>query len=103
MTTQLMTTQLLFINKISDVEFEVLAKYNSKYMGRFVMDIDGYFYYEDTNKFGGYQSSEYLRELAESLEAINKPHDDMVRRELDEYKNRHTALYGPTLESTKPF
>ena len=88
---------ILKAEKISDVEVSITATFNGKYMGRLIMDVDGYFYYQaDTGNPNGYWSQEVLKELATLLEIINKPHNDRVIADLEKYKNENTPLYAPT-------
>lgn len=80
-----MKSQLLTLNKVSEIEFSLESKFNGKYIGKFIMDIDGYFYYEAVKVRDGYWSQELLKELATLLEDINKPHNDRVARDLERY------------------
>jgi hypothetical protein len=52
---------------------------NSKHIGDFIRDVDGYFYYW-ANDYGCW-SSNTLRVIAEKLEEINEPYE----KEVEEY------------------
>lgn len=58
-----------------------LVYYNTKCLGAFSMDIDGYYYYW-TNNDSGCWNSNALRMIADALDEINKPYDDHIKENL---------------------
>lgn len=66
--------------KLSDALYEVKA--NGKYIGDFIMDVDGYFYYwRDVSLFGA-SSAHILREIANALDGVNKDWDEHLKENL---------------------
>lgn len=72
------------LEKISDNLYDVW--FNINYLGRFVLDTDGFYdFLIDDNNNNGYWSAYQLRAIADKLDEVNKPYNDS----LDEYfKNR---------------
>lgn len=54
---------------------------NDKHVGNFVLDVDGYYYYEPL-KTSGLYNDYTLIELGQKLKEINKPYDDFVKESL---------------------
>ena len=52
--------------------------FNRVHLGEFIRDHDGFFYYVDTVKDGGTWSSNSLKMIANKLDEINKPHEDLL-------------------------
>jgi uncharacterized protein (DUF2164 family) len=52
--------------------------FNRVHLGEFIRDNDGFFYYVDTVKDGGMWSSNSLKMIANKLDEINKPHEDLL-------------------------
>jgi hypothetical protein len=71
-------TDFIILKKWSASCYKVYFNFNNAHLGRFVRDLDGYFYYipKDGN---GHWNSVSLRYIADALDLINKPHDDQIK------------------------
>jgi len=66
--------------KLNEHTFKIYHKPNGKYLGKAVMDIDGYYYYwPSDNLSSGSWSSYTLREIADILEELNKEYEKSVK------------------------
>lgn len=52
--------------------------FGERQIGYFIMDVDGYYYFDFLTTPSGWWSSDKLKMVAELLEKMNKPYDDMV-------------------------
>lgn len=58
--------------------FVYAVAFNQKYIGDFVLDVDGYYYFHIDNNKGSW--TEYsLRVVADALEELNKPYNDYFK------------------------
>jgi hypothetical protein len=62
---------------VNDVIQRVL--FGNKLVGSFIMDVDGYYYFEKTTQGNGFWTSHSLRMIADLLDSINKPHNDKIK------------------------
>ena len=58
--------------------------YGEKHIGYFIMDVDGYFYFDHITTNEGFWTSYSLRMIADLLDEMNKPYDDRLK---DYFKN----------------
>lgn len=75
---------MITLNKITENLYEALFSQNSKTLGFFDRDIDGYFYFEDYKSQNGVWSSYALRAIADKLDEINKDWDEQIKKLEDE-------------------
>lgn len=62
-------------------QFVYAVAFNQKYIGDFILDVDGYYYFHiDNNK--GYWNEYSLRVVADALEVINKPYNNIIKNKL---------------------
>ena len=61
---------------INEVNHRVM--FNNRIIGYFIMDLDGYYYFDYDTDTNGLWTSHSLRMVADLLEEINKPHDDKI-------------------------
>lgn len=64
-------------------EYEIRAEVNGKYIGRAVMDVDGYFYI-DLLSNGGVWSHEALIGIGTVVAELNKGMDDHLKKYMEE-------------------
>ncbi len=68
--------------------YDVTYDFNNNYtIGRFSLDVDGYYHFwynNDKNRYGSWGSNT-LRSIADALDVINKPYDDHIK----EYFKNH--------------
>lgn len=57
---------------------------NGVFVGECIYGDDGYYYWWPNKKLSGFVSAEYLRELADILDNLNKDWDEQVRKDLSE-------------------
>lgn len=69
---------MLNIVKIDNC-YEVIVKSNDKLIGKFVPDVDGFFYFLPENNNKGLWSDYTLIEIGNRLKEINKPWDDHLK------------------------
>jgi hypothetical protein len=62
---------------INDHHHKVL--FGEKLIGYFIMDVDGYYYFDYVTVQNGLWTSYSLRMVADLLEEMNKPYDDKVK------------------------
>lgn len=55
---------------------------NKTHIGYFIMDIDGYYYFDTLTNSKGWFTSYSLRMVADLLDVMNKPYDDKLNKEL---------------------
>jgi hypothetical protein len=51
----------------------------------FVCDLDGYYYFWPAGG-RGHLDANHLRAIADKLDEINKPWDEQIKREIEQYK-----------------
>lgn len=62
---------LLRISKVNDFEYDVIVETNDKFIGRFICDVDGFYYFSPLGN--NYLLSDYaLIELGEKLKELNR-------------------------------
>jgi hypothetical protein len=61
---------------INEVNHRVM--FNNRIIGYFIMDLDGYYYFDYDADTNGLWTSHSLRMVADLLEEINKPHEDKI-------------------------
>ena len=87
-----------------DKDFKVFTD-TGKLLGEFIMDCDGFRYYvrEETNS--GWENSFSLRLVADKLDEVNKPYNDVIDKyfdmERDSFEIRAEKEYGGVLKSGK--
>jgi hypothetical protein len=62
---------------INDHHHKVL--FGERLIGYFIMDVDGYYYFDYVTTPNGLWTSYSLRMIADLLEKMNKPHDDKIK------------------------
>jgi len=62
---------------INDHHHKVL--FGERLIGYFIMDVDGYYYFDYVTTPNGLWTSYSLRMVADLLEEMNKPYDDNVK------------------------
>jgi len=55
---------------------------NGKFIGEFIMDVDGYFYFWAENNLGAWPSY-LLRDIADKMDELNKSWNEQVEKELN--------------------
>jgi hypothetical protein len=75
----------LKLNYINDCLINVYFSENNKYIGDFVMLVDGYFYYQP-NKDLGVFSSQTLVLISDKLIELNNFWDEKIKKDLNKYK-----------------
>lgn len=55
---------------------------NGKFIGEFIMDVDGYFYFWSENNLGAWPSY-LLRDIADKMDELNKSWNEQVEKELN--------------------
>jgi hypothetical protein len=70
---------------ISNGLLDVYYSENGKFLGQFIRDVDGYFYFKQSNE-GGLWSFETLTIIAESLKVKNRKWDERVMKGLQRKK-----------------
>ena len=82
------------LEKVNNFVYNVIAS-NGKNIGKFELDVDGYFYFWD-NKDSGAWSSYSLRLIADKLDGINKPFkenvDNYFEQERKDFEEREKEL-----------
>ena len=78
------------LEKQSDNLYDVW--FNVKYLGRFVKDVDGFFYYWGDESLSGSWSSYQLRAIADKLDEINKPYEEVVDEYFDQERRDFEEL-----------
>jgi len=77
------------LEKINEHSYKIY--YNSmpgntgKYLGKFIMDVDGFYYYWPCEKLTGSWSSYSLRGIADKLDELNKEYEENIK----EYFREH--------------
>ena len=71
------TETKLTIEEIDKTNHKVL--FGDRLLGYFIMDIDGYYYFDYVTAPNGLWTSYSLRMVADLLEEINKPHEDKIK------------------------
>lgn len=54
----------------------------TQYIGNFVMDVDGFFYYSPSKKLDGLWSEHSMREVADKLKELNKDWEEQIDRQM---------------------
>ena len=67
------------IHKKTDLGSYYVYTNTDVYIGVFVMDVDGYYYYWPEKEKGGCWSPWMLRDVTDKLDEVNKPWDDIVQ------------------------
>lgn len=75
---EIIQTDFIILKKWSASCYKVYFAFNEADLGRFILDIDGYFYYIPKNGNGHWNSTS-LRQIADALDLINKPHDEQIK------------------------
>jgi hypothetical protein len=65
--------------KLNGHTYKIYVISNGKYIGNAIMDIDGYYYYWPSDKLTGSWSSYILREIADTLDELNKEYEKSVK------------------------
>jgi len=68
----------LTTEKIGDNHFKVIFGGN-RHIGYAIMDVDGYYYFEQTTQANGFWSSYALRMISDLLDEINLDHENKIR------------------------
>jgi hypothetical protein len=55
---------------------------NGKFIGEFIMDVDGYFYFWSENNLGAWPSY-LLRDIADKMDELNKSWNEQLEKELN--------------------
>lgn len=63
--------------------YKYIVFYNTKYIGYFYCEIDGYYVFVPDTSEGGFWSAYSLRWIADKLDIINKPWDDSIKAYFD--------------------
>jgi hypothetical protein len=71
------TEKKLTTEPINDHHHKVL--FGERLIGYFIMDVDGYYYFDYVTTPNGLWTSYSLRMVADLLEEMNKPYDDNVK------------------------
>jgi hypothetical protein len=71
------TEKKLITEPINDHHHKVL--FGERLIGYFIMDVDGYYYFDYVTTPNGLWTSYSLRMIADLLEEMNKPHDDKIK------------------------
>jgi hypothetical protein len=74
------------IEKINEHCYKIYHGSNRKYLGKFIMDVDGFYYYWPCEKLTGSWSSYSLRGIADKLDELNKEYEENVK----EYFREHS-------------
>lgn len=56
----------------------------SKNIGKFIQDVDGFYYYHPKLKGGGLWSEHTMRMIADKLKNLNKPWNDYIEKNLND-------------------
>jgi hypothetical protein len=59
--------------------------FGDKLIGYFIMDVDGYYYFDYVTVQNGLWTSYSLRMVADILEEMNRPYDDIIKSSYEEY------------------
>jgi hypothetical protein len=68
---------LLVFSKINENMYNINVKSNGKLIGVLIRDVDGMWYFSDSNKDGAYWPSHALSEIVDKLDDLNEPLEDL--------------------------
>lgn len=71
--------ELLKVDKHETGVYKV-SYYNGVYLGEFVTGDDGYLVYFPSKRNNGFWSSSAIRAIADKLDELNKPWDDVIQK-----------------------
>jgi hypothetical protein len=72
--------EILKLQEINESKYEVLLNSNSKLVGYFIQQIDGYFHFSLPDPNSEVWSDYVLLELGSKLKELNKPWDDYLQK-----------------------
>ena len=75
------------VDTASPYKKEVQVCSSGKYLGDFIQDIDGYYYFWISEYSEGCWGAHELIEIGEKLKAINKPYDDELKKYFENESN----------------
>lgn len=76
--------------RITDSHFDVIFSPNQKVVGKFILDVDGFFYFWPEREDGAW-SSWSMKEIAEMMEDMNREWEEKIKEHFEE-KTKKTKL-----------
>lgn len=74
-----------------DNYYEVRVESSNKLIGKFVQDVDGFFYFSQEERDGGLWSDYILLEVGSKLKQINEPWLKQIEKYFEENESSHHA------------
>ena len=88
-----MANEVLRVEQITEgLVYKLYPKDSNHLVGSFIADVDGYLYFwEEPNNKGSW-SAHVLREIADKLDALNKPWNDYINAYFAEQESIQTIV-----------
>lgn len=61
------------------IYYKSMPESNGKYLGKFIMDVDGFYYYWPSDKLSGSWGSHSLRMIADKLDELNHEYSESIK------------------------
>ena len=75
--------KILTVSQIEN-HYEVKVASNNNLVGKFIQDVDGFFYFSQEERGGGLWSDYVLLEIGTALKEINRPWCEILEREFSQ-------------------
>ena len=70
-----------------DNYYEIRVQSSNRLIGKFIQEVDGFFYFSEEEKGGGLWSDYALLEIGSKLREINRPWLEKIESEFSKLKN----------------
>jgi len=75
-----------------DNHYEIRVQSSNKLIGKFIQDVDGFFYFSEEEKNGGLWSDYVLLEIGSKLREINRPWLEKIESDFSKSEKNNESI-----------